>query len=559
MLVGKRVRHLQRYREIAQILMKNGFGWFLDEVGLSQLLSLPLRTHRNPPLRDTLNLYERIRVVIEQLGPTFIKFGQVASLRPDLFPLDLIQQLSKLQDEVAPFPNSQVKQVIETDLGAPLSQIFMTFDETPVGSASIGQVHRAVLRTGEVVAVKVQRPDIRARIETDFEVMADIMDMAERHIEWARHYQLGEVVEEFRRTLMSELDYTIEARNAERIGNQFTNDITVRIPKIFWDFVTPRVLVMEFVEGIKLSDRQHLLEAGFDPKELAARASKAVFSQLLLHGVFHADPHPGNLAALPGHVILFMDFGMVGRLTPEMKQRLSGLIIGLMRRNTDMILRALHRMGVVPPDVNESKLRRDVEDMREKYYDMAMSQVNLGEAVRELLTVAFRHRIQIPAELSLVGKTLLTIEGVVEDLDPEFRIMDVAEPFGKELIKERLRPTTVSRQGYHLLLDVAEFAIDFPHQVRTLVQDLRNGKARVQIQIPETPKLLQKLDRIGNRLSFSILLLSFSIFMSGWMVASALDKSPTRIFQTPVTDVGVVVGLLMMTLLIWSIIKSGRL
>ncbi|WDL98753.1 ABC1 kinase family protein [Alicyclobacillus sp. ALC3] len=557
--LGKRVRHLQRYRQIAQILIRNGFGWFIDGVGLADLLTLPKRMFSDVQKRDALTTVERIRTVVERLGPTFVKLGQVASLRRDIFPPELITELSKLQDEVPPVSFEQVQGVVSEELGHPLEEVFESFDPVPIGSASIGQVHRAVLKGGDVVAVKVQRPDIRGQIRVDLEVLADLAQMAERRFDWARHYQISDVVAEFTRSLHDELDYTQEGRNADRIRKIFVDDELVKIPEIYWDLTTSKVLVMEFVEGVKLTDQVTLIARGYDPKQLAENAARAVFTQLLLHGVFHADPHPGNLAALPNHAILFMDFGMVGRLTQDMKDRLATLVVGLMRRNTDMILRALRHMGVVPVDVNEDSLRRDVDALREKYYDIPLSQVSLAESVADIFQVAYRHRIKIPADLALVGKTLLTIEGVVEELDPGFRIMDVAEPFGRQLLKEQLHPKTVGRHLLGTAIDVGDFLIDFPRQVRLMVREIGHGRVKVQMEVSEVNNIMGKLDRISNRLSFAVMLLALSIFVAGLLIASALAKTSNLLWRFPITQVGLIMGGLMLLLLVWSIIRSGRM
>lgn len=557
--LGKRVRHLQRYRQIAHILISNGFGWFINGVGLADLLTLPKRMFSDVQRKDSLSTVERIRTVVEQLGPTFVKLGQMASLRADVFPPELVAELGKLQDEVPPVNFTLVEGVVIEELGRPLEEVFDQFDRDPIGSASIGQVHRAVLKSGEVVAVKVQRPDILGRIRVDLEVLADLAQMAERRFDWARHYQVSDVVAEFTRTLRDELDYSQEGRNADRIRRIFTSDDPVYIPEIYWDLTTSRLLVMEFVEGIKLRDREALAGSGYDPVLLAENAGRAVFKQLLLHGVFHADPHPGNLAALPGHVILFMDFGMVGRLSPQMRDRLATLVIGLMRRNTDLILRGLHRMGVVPDEVDEDHLRRDVDGLREKYYDIPLSQISLAETVSDLFTVAYRHRIQIPADLTMVGKTLLTIEGVVEYLDPGFRIMDVAEPFGRQLFREQLHPRTITRHMFHTVLDVGDFLVDFPRQIRRMVHNIGNGRVKLQIEVQDVNLILNKLDRISNRIAVSVMLLALSIFVAGLLIASALARSGHTIWRFPITDVGLGAGGLMVVLLIWSIIRSGRM
>ncbi len=557
--LGKRIRHLTRYREITSILIRNGFGWFVDETGLARLLNFPRWVLRGAQVREAPTAYERIRIAVEQLGPTFIKMGQVASLRTDLLPMELTEELARLGDEVPPMPFETVRKIVEKELGNPVEETFSEFSQTVIGSASIGQVHRAVLISGETVAVKVQRQDIRTNIEIDFEILADIARLAEKRFDWAQHYALAEIVEEFRRTLLDECDYAIEARNAERIYHQFEDDDTVYIPKVNWDLSTSRILVMEYVEGIKLDGDIRRVGVGLDPTVLATRVCNAVFAQIFIHGFFHADPHPGNLAALPGNVILFMDFGMVGSLTSDLKTRLGSLIIGLMRRNTDMIVRSLYRMGVVPDDIDDVKLRRDVERLRQKYYDVPLSQVNIGESVQDIFTVAYLHRIRIPADLSMVGKALVTLEGVVEHVDPTFRIMDVAESFGRRMVREQMDPRNLVKEALGTGADAAEFLIDFPRQLRLLLRDARAGKTRVQLRTPELDNVLHKLDRVTNRITLSVMILSLSIFMAGLMIASSIARPKASFLHVPLTDVGLVAGLIMVAALVWSIIRSGRL
>ncbi|WP_188881900.1 ABC1 kinase family protein [Alicyclobacillus cellulosilyticus] len=560
---ARRVRHLRRYREIVQVLVRSGFGWFIDRVGLQSLVTLPKRMlHRGSPPQPggpgPRHTFERLRQLAEQLGPTFVKIGQVASLRPDLLPLELIQELEKLQDQVSPFPFQDVVAILERELGRPMAEVFQSFSEQPIAAASIGQVHQAVLHSGETVAVKVQRPGVAASIALDLEILLDIARRAERHFAWARQYQLAAAVEELATALQNELDYTIEARNAERIRAQFRRDETVVIPRVFWEYTTSQVLVMEYMAGPKLTDKAGLAELGLDRRLLAERLTRAVFRQLLVHGFFHADPHPGNLAALPGHRILFLDFGVVGHLTPEMKDHLADLIIGMMRRNSALIVRGLLRMGVVPDDVQLTRLRRDIDRLREKYYDVPLRDISLGEAVRDLFSVAHRHRIQIPADLTLVGKALLALEGVVRDLDPGFRILDVAEPFGRRLLEEKVNPRRVARKAANQAADWMELLFQLPRQLQALSQQLGQGRLRVQLLLPELEELMAKLDRISNRLSFSVILLAFSIFMSGLMIASSVARPGSRFLASPVTSAGLAIAVLMMLWLLWSIFRSGR-
>lgn len=555
----KRIRHFQRYRDIVASFSRNGFGFLIKELGLLELLSLPKRLFvEDYPEIHTKTLGERVRLFLEELGPTFVKMGQIASTRQDLIPADIIHELEKLQDRVPPFSFQEVKTIIEQELGGAIDSVFEEFHESPLASASIGQVHFAVLNSGERVAVKVQRPNIRNIIETDLEILQELAMLAELRLKWAARYQIRDMVEEFSMSLRAELDYTIEGRNAEKVDKQFENDPKIRIPKVYWDYSTQKVLTMEYVEGTKLNEIKKIDFKGYNRKVLAERLVRAIFHQILIEGFFHGDPHPGNILALPGEVIVFMDFGMVGRLTPEMKSHFASLVISMMRQSTDGVIKAITRMGLVPDDVNMQRLRSDVDQLKEKYYDVPLSQVSLGEAVNDLFSVAYQHHIQIPADLILLGKTLLTIEGTVEQLDPELSIIKVAEPFGRQLLKERYHPKKVAENVLNHLFEYAEILTELPKSIQELTSVLKKGKMRMEITIPELDLFLTKLDRISNRLSFSIVLLAFSIIMVGLIIGSALSRQSTLLWNIPAIEIGFGVAILMFLWLLYSIFKSGR-
>lgn len=557
--IGKRIRHLKRYREVTQILVAHGFGWFIDGVGLADVLDHPRRWLRlSRPERTALTTAERMRRAMEQLGPTFVKLGQLASVRRDVLPLDLIEELSKLQDEVAPEPIERVKFVLQAELGQPWSDVFRELDEIPVGSASIGQVHRARLRTGEEVAVKVQRPGMERQIRVDLEILMDLARMAERRFDWARHYRLAEVVEEFRLTLVRELDYETEGRNADKIRNIHSDEGGIRIPHVYWDWTTERVLVMEYLDGVKLTQPQAMKDAGCDTRKAAETIVRAVLTEMLQHGFFHADPHAGNLALLPSGELAIMDFGMAGRLTPELQRHLAGLVMALMRRDSEAILRTLYRMGVVPDDVDNRRLHRDVEALRDKYYDEAFHDISLGTATADLFAIAFRHRIQIPSDLTLVGKTLMTLEGVVEQLAPDFRILDIAEPFGRKMLKDRFHPKNLKRQTLKSALDAFDMLIDVPQQLRGVLRSIQRGRVKLDLNLNNTDHLMRQLTQISNRLSLTVLLLSLSIFLAGLMVASSLARSPGVLWSTPVNDIALGAGAFLVLVIIWSMARSGR-
>lgn len=557
-MIGKRIRHISRYRDIAITLIRNGFGMVVEETGIAQFLSLPQRLFFEKKEKASKSVGERIRIVLEELGPTFVKLGQIASTRPDLIPEEIIRELEKLQDHVPPFSFQEVREIVQNELGEEIENIFLHFEDVPLAAASIGQVHRATLRNGEQVAVKIQRPNITTVIETDLEILQDLATLAEQRSELAAKYQIRDMMDEFSKSLREELDYTNEARNAEKIANQFKDDSTIYVPKVFWEYTTKKVLTMEYVEGVKFNEIDQLKKNGYNLKNLAERLAKGIFQQIFIGGFFHGDPHPGNVLVLPGEIIAFLDFGMAGRLTPDMRYHFSSLIISLMRQSTDGVIHSISAMGLIPDDVNMKQLRADVERMREKYYDVPLSQIRLGEAVNDLFRLAFQHSIRIPADLSLLGKTLLTVEGVVENLDPEFSILDIAEPFGRRLLKERYHPKNVAETVWKQVSDYGELILDFPKHMKEFASLAKRGRLRMEVGIPELDLFLKKLDQISNRLSFSIVLLSFSIIMVGIIIGSSMNRQSTLLWKFPAIEMGFVVATLMFFWLLYSIFKSGR-
>jgi ubiquinone biosynthesis protein len=556
-VIRKRIRHLGRYKEVAAVLARNGFGFILVETGLSDLLPFASRFMPNLETGESKSVGQRIRQVIEELGPTFIKMGQIASTRPDVVPAGIIAELEKLQDNVPSFPFSEVREIIQEELGIQIEKIFINFEEIPLAAASIGQVHRAVLISGETVAVKVQRPHVSAIIETDLEILMDIAGLAEQRFDWARRYKITEIIDEFAKSLRAELDYTIEGKNAEKMARQFLDNAKIRIPKIYQDYSTQKVLTMEYIQGTKLSQTERLIELGYDTSEIAKQIVEAILQQILIDGFFHGDPHPGNILVLSDQVITFLDFGMVGRLTPQMKYHFASLVIGMIRKNTDEIIRVILDMGIAPSDISISRLHSDVDALKDKYLDIALSQVSLGQAVNELFTVAFNHRIRIPSDLTLLGKSLLTLEGSVEKLAPELSVMDIARPFGYKLLRERYRFSSITKTAFEKLNEYVDILLDLPKLIKEISHNLKDGNMRVEVRIPEISLILKKLDRISNQLSFSIVMLSFSILMMGIIIASALGEQ-LFIWHFSAVDLGFMLASLMFVWLLVSILRSGR-
>ncbi|NMD69867.1 AarF/ABC1/UbiB kinase family protein [Bacillus sp. DNRA2] len=556
----KRIRHMQRYREIVYAFIRYGFGYIIKDLGLIEILSLPKRLFVEVKTEShSKSMGERIRLFLQELGPTFVKIGQVASTRYDLLPVEIIEELEKLQDDAPHFDYEKVVEIIEEELGHPLDDVFQEFSQVPLAAASIGQVHFAVLKTGERVAVKIQRPNMQRLIETDLEILHDIALLAEQRLAWAAHYQIRDIVDEFSRSLLEEIDYTIEGRNAERIAKQFEKDSKVLIPKVYWDFSTKKVLTMEFVEGTKVNELEKLKEKGNSPTALAKRIVDSILHQILIEGYFHGDPHPGNILALPDDSIIYLDFGMVGKLTPDMKYNMASLVIALMRQRTDDVIKSITHMGIVPDDINLPELRSDVEKLNEQYYNVALSQTSLGQVVNDLFLVAYRHSIRIPSDLTLLGKTLLTMEGIVVKLDPEISILKIAEPFGKRLLMERFYPKKVAGDFWNQLVNAGELLVELPKGLKELTMLFRNGKMRQELSIPELELLLTKLNNMSNRISYSLGLLSFSIIMLGLILGASIAGQHSWVLtKLPIVDMGLGVGGLMFLFLLFLIYRSRK-
>lgn len=549
------LRHTRRFQAIINAFLKHGFGHFLFRLGLINRKSSKL----DGVEMNMQDIGMRLRRTLQDLGPAFIKLGQVASSRRDLIPEQMSLELAKLQDHVTPIPFEKVREIIEMELGGSLQALFVHFNEEPLAAASIGQVHAAELPTGEKVAVKVQRPDIRPTIAKDLAILHDFAGYLESNAEWAKNYRLRDMIDEFSRTLNDELDYHVEARNCERIAKQFDEDTTIHIPSIFVDYSTGKVLTMELIEGIKVNDFDQLDTKGYDRKVIAGRLADSLLHQMFVAGFFHGDPHPGNITILPGNVVSYLDFGMVGRLSEDMKYHFASLVIHLRKGDTNALMRTFSAMGILSDDTDVRSFKRDVEDLQSRYYDIPLTEVSLGAVFLELFQVAYRHHIQIPSEISMLGKAVLTSEGLLTELDPDISIMKSVEPFGKKLLLERYAPKRLLEKSWDGLVENLEIISHLPKDLKAIATTVRKGKLQLDINVQQVQIFLHRLDRISNRLSFSIILLSFSILMVGLIVGSAIAGQRNLLWDFPIIEIGSIIATLMFLFMIYSIIRSGRM
>ncbi|MCL1631804.1 AarF/ABC1/UbiB kinase family protein [Sporolactobacillus sp. CPB3-1] len=558
-MIGKRIRHLKRYQEIVSVLVKYGFGYIVKEVGLFHLLSLPKQivSDFNGTGNDQKTLGKRIRLMLEELGPTFIKLGQLLSLRTDILPEQIAEAMRDLQERVTPVDIQTIDQIVCRELGAPVSEIFAQFDEQCIAAASIAQAHHAVLKTGEEVAVKIQRPNIDAIVENDIEILWDLASLVDKRYEWARTYQILDLVEEFSLAIRSELEYTIEARTTEKLFAFFKTDERVIIPKVYQDYSTAKILTLDFINGYKYNDLIQNCPADIDKKTICERLVHSFLDQALICGIFHGDPHPGNLLFFSGNRIGYIDFGQVGHLSEPMKRDFGDLIIGLMRGNTNLLLRTISSMAVMPDDLNERQFKTDLDMLRENYYRLPFKKVHIGAVIHDIFSVTKKHRIHIPKNYTLLGKALITLEGLITGLDHECNILEFAEPYGHRLLIRRLDPEELSKKILMNGYDIFENSIRLPGLLRKTLMHLNSGKTRVEMKLPQLEFLLAKVDRAANRISFSIMLLSLSIILACIILGETFG-SRSLLSNVPVLSIAITIVLFMFMLVLLSIFRSGR-
>jgi len=557
-VVGRTYRHLARYRQILAVFFKYGFGDLIELLKIEQYIEIGLQLiSKNRRSRlEKLSRAERVRMACEELGPTYIKLGQILSTRPDLVPVDFIKELSKLQDNVPSSPFSEVSKIIESELGAPPEDIFDFFEKAPLASASIGQVYRATLKDGEEVAVKVQRPGIKKIIEVDLEIMLHLATLIERHIEEMSLHQPVKIVEEFARTLEKELDYTIEATSMERIARNFLNDLTIYVPKVFRDTTTESILTTELVEGIKVSEIDRLEKAGLDRKLITVRGADIVLKQIIKHGFFHADPHPGNIFVLTDNVICLLDFGMTGSVDRRTREDFIDLTESVVSRNESRATQVLLKLTYWDEDPDIRLLEKDVADFMGRHLYKSLKDIKIGKLLNDLLDLAFQHRLSIPPDIFLILKAFSAVEGVGLMLDPDFDMIKQAAPLIKEVKLARLSPQRITGDIFRLAIELFQFVQNFPKDILSITRLIKQQKLSLNLEYKGLDKMLSTYDQISNRISFSIIIAAL-IIGSALIVMS---KVPPLFYDISLLGiVGFLAAAIMGMWLLVAIIRKGRL
>lgn len=553
------VRDLTRLHEISSILIRYGGGDLVRLLGLSGLLEGAgriLRWQENTEIRG-LEPPVRARRALEELGPTFVKLGQVLATRADLFPPHWIAEFEKLQADVPPVPFEEVLPEVEHALGCSPVEIFPEFETKAYAAASIAQVHRARLPDGTPVVVKIRRPGIRPKIEADLRILSHIARLIESEIPEGRRYRPTQIVAEFAKSLRRELDLAAEARHVERFRTNFADDETVIVPKVYWEWTSEVMNVQEIIEGLPGNDLKVLEQAGLDRKELAARGADVLLKMILIDGFFHADPHSGNVFYKPGPRIALIDFGMVGHLTNVRRNQIVDLLAALSRRDERGILNVMIEWTGDAP-VDEDRLATDIAELLLHYDQAQLKDIRIGQLLSDLTAVMREHSVVLPSDLTLLFKALITLEGLGRQLDPEFRMVEHLTPFMKRVIMERYTPSAIWNRGKQEIQDALSAIGDVPHDLGRFLRDIRRGKYKIELDLKRLDQFGYQLDRTIDRITIGIMTASLVI---GSSIVMTVTNGPT-VFGIPILTVLGLVGFFIAFInslwIIFNIWRSGR-
>lgn len=548
---------IKRYGKIVDALIKYEFEHIVEKLGIGSMRPLRSRLRKQERvLKDTDTGPVKARLMLEELGPTYIKLGQILSMRQDLIPSEYTKEFSKLQDEVKPFPIDEVEKLIEKELESGIDDIFEFFQEIPIAAASIGQVHRARLKNGSDVVVKVQRPGITKTIETDLDIMHSIASFAEEHLPEARLYKPVEIVEEFERSVKAELDYTQEGRNAEHFARNFHDHPHIYIPRVYWDYSSTKVLTLEYIDGVKSSSFKELERMGFDRKDIATEVLEAFMKQVYEDGFFHADLHPGNVMIMEDGRIALLDFGMAGYLSHDIRNMLIDSLIALTRGDILLYIEILRDFGSIEDDVDINSLKADIEHLLYKYYGRSVKQLNMAIMIEEMINLLRKHHVRIPGNIALLGKGSMTAEGFSSMMDPDINLTLIAEPFAKKALKERLKLRKIADTTFRDLNNWSRVLHRAPLKISHILDIAERGHLNLRFDQDALDKLISGIDTASNRLSFSLIIAAI-IIGSSLIIQAGMEP---YIWGMPLLGVigFLVAGFFGMWLVIY-IVRTGRI
>ncbi len=502
--------HKGRKVQIVRVLAKHGFGLMLFRLGLGHLIPFHWGILGHRKKKEPYRPEEHLRLAFEELGVTFIKLGQILSVRPDLLPENYLNELSKLQDRVPPSDAMGIRRVVEEELGKEIGEVFDYFEDEPIASASIGQVHRATLKDGSNVVLKVQKPGVEKQVEEDLAVFEEMVQMAIKRGIGVR-FDLRSLLEEFSYTIKNELDYIREGRNCDTFRKNLSGQRDFYIPKVYWDYTTRRVLCLEYVEGIKINRVEELIKGGYDLRRLAKRGANLYIGMIFKDGFFHADPHPGNFLVMKDGRIALLDYGMVGTIDPMGRLNLFQLMYGIVRSDIDLVMDALYDLGISAKSGSERFLKKELEILFSYYFMQPVREIKLSRVLNDTLKLSYKYGMKIPSDLFLLLKTLALAEGVSVQLDPDFRLIREIEPFIKGGFRQMIAPMLTKREVVRNTLLSTKLGLQIVPKTKKFLRELERGELKVSVEYGGEERLIEDLRRDVNRLAMSIITLGFII------------------------------------------------
>lgn len=564
------IRNIGRTSEIVTVLLNHGFSDLVDRIGLRSVWYRSRQIFSRKPHEPArhVKMVERIRVALESLGPTYIKFGQVMSTRPDLVPQEMLKELKKLQERVPPFPSKEAVALLEAELGQPVSALFASFDETPLAAGSLGQVHRAVHFDGTPLAVKIRRPGAVRNVERDLALMYEIAVLIDRNIAEARIFDPVGLVNHFARSIRRELNFAREGRTMDEFRRLFRQDATLYVPTVFWELTTEAVLTMEYIDGYRIDELKPLTElipavdaqnlvrevpAGIriDPALVAANGARIFMKQAFEFGVFHGDPHPGNIRIKRDGTICLLDYGMIGMLDEKTREQLIDLLVAISKQNVDAAVKLVLLIGEAYAEIDRVLLQVDMRDFIANYYGVPLERMNVGRMLSDFVGIMANHGIRCPGSLMLLIRSLVTLEGIGRELDADFNLATHLQPFVERMVRQRFHPTKIAERMIEESRKMLELAHEMPAYLNRTMKKISENDLRIQLEHRNLDHFIMEMERSSNRLVVGMV-------VAALIVASALILAGK--VSSPWISVPMYVSSSLLAIwLVFGIFRSGRL